>query len=107
MEFELIKCRNAHAYLNRKDTVFIDLRAPEQYREYHLPGAYNYPYDQMADWEGQLPRGPLLVLYCEHGNLSLMAAKRLMKRGYHIAALIGGVKCFLAQNPIDTTNYTG
>lgn len=107
MDFELIKCRDAHIYLNRRDTVFVDLRPPEQYEEYHLPGAYNYPYDQLAVWEHRLPVGRRIVLYCEHGNLSLMAAKRLAKHGYHVAALLGGVKCFLAQNPIDTTNFTG
>lgn len=106
MEFEVIRCREAHEYLNRRDVVFIDLRPPEQYQEYHLPGAYNYPYDLLAAWENRLPGGRMLVLYCEHGNLSLMAAKRLAKRGYRVAALIGGVKCFLAQNPIDTTNFT-
>lgn len=105
MDFELIKCKDAPEYLKRRDVFFVDLRSPEQYQEYHLPGAHNYPYDSLADWENRLPMGRRIVLYCEHGNLSLMAAKRLGRRGYHVAALIGGVKCFLAQKPIDTGNY--
>lgn len=99
MDFELIKCKDAPFYLTRRDAYFVDLRTPEQYREYHLPGAHNYPYDKLSEWEGRLPMGCKIVLYCEHGNLSLMAAKRLGRHGYHVAALIGGVTCFLARNP--------
>ncbi len=107
MNFELIKCKDAPAYLQRRDTFFVDLRLPEQYQEYHLPGAHNYPYEYLSEWENRLPMGRMIILYCEHGNLSLMAAKRLSRRGYHTAALIGGVRCFISQNSIDTTNYTG
>ena len=112
MDFELIKCKDAPEYLKRRDTFFVDLRTPEQYGEYHLPGAYNYPYDRLAEWENRLPYGRKIVLYCEHGNLSLMAAKRLSRRGYHVAALIGGVECFAAaqnfssKNSIDRGFYT-
>ena len=67
MDFKLIKCRDAHEYFNRRDAVFIDLRSPQLYQEYHLPGAYNYPYEQLAEWERGLPMGRLIILYCEHG----------------------------------------
>lgn len=97
MDFELIKCKDAPSYLNRRDTFFVDLRQPEQFMDYHLPGAKNYPYEYMDEWEGMLPRGRMIIFYCEHGNLSLMAAKRLGKRGYRTAALIGGVRCFVSQ----------
>lgn len=98
MEFELIKCKDAPAYLNRRDVFFADLRDPEQYAQYHLPGAYNFPYEHLEEWENRLPRGRKIIFYCEHGNLSLMAAKRLSRRGYQVAALIGGVTCFLEKN---------
>lgn len=98
MDFELIKCKDAPSYLNRRDTFFVDLRQPEQYMDYHLPGAYNYPYERLSEWERRLPAGKKIVLYCEHGNLSLMAAKRLARHGYHVAALIGGVECFKMKN---------
>ncbi len=95
MDFELIKCKEPPANLRTRDVVFVDLRLPEQYQEYHLPGAHNYPYEHLAEWENRLPMGKKIILYCEHGNLSLMAAKRLSRRGYRVAALIGGVQCFL------------
>ncbi len=102
MDFKLITCKDAPAYLNRRDVLFADLRQLEQYMEYHLPGAYHCPYERLAEWEGRLPVSKLVVCYCEHGNLSLKAAKRLSRRGYHVAALIGGVECFKIKNSIDT-----
>ncbi len=104
MDFQLIKCKEAPEYFGRRDVFFADLRGPEQYREYHLPGARNYPYEKLHEWEDRLPGGKLIVLYCEHGNLSLMAAKRLARKGYRVAALIGGVECF-TKNPIDTADW--
>lgn len=98
MEFELIKCKDASGYLNRSDVIFIDLREESRYREYHLPGAYSCPYEQMQVWEKKLPKGKKAIFYCEHGNLSLMAAKRVSKLGIRAAALIGGVDCFFKKN---------
>lgn len=94
MELDLVKCKDAPSYLGRRDVLFVDLRPAGQYQEYHLPGAWNYPYDNFEEWEYRLPKGPKIILYCEHGNLSLMAAKRLARHGYRVAALIGGVECF-------------
>lgn len=98
MEFELIKCKDAPSYLNRRDVIFVDLREAKQYAQYHLPGAYNFPYECLEEWENRLPRGRKIIFYCEHGNLSLMAAKRVSRRGFQVAALIGGVSCFLEKN---------
>lgn len=94
MDFELIKCKDAPSYFNRRDTFVVDLRQPEQYREDHLPGAHNFPYENLAEWENRLPGRQLILFYCEHGNLSLMAAKRISRKGYRVAALIGGCGMF-------------
>lgn len=98
MDFELVKCKDAPEYLNRRDIFIVDLRQPEQYMEHHLPGARNFPYENLAEWESRLPRGRKIIFYCEHGNLSLMAAKRVSRHGYQVAALIGGMECFLRQS---------
>ena len=98
MDFELIKCKDAPAYLYRRDVFFVDLRETWQFAQYHLAGAYNFPYEHLQEWEHRLPRGKKIIFYCEHGNLSLMAAKRVSRHGYQVAALLGGVHCFLERN---------
>ena len=40
----------------------------------------------------KMPRDLILVLYCERGGRSLLAAKELYDRGYVVKALMGGIR---------------
>ena len=55
----------------------IDLRTNEEYRQGHIPGAVNIPYDFLEDYKKRLPRNRLLVLYCEWGTTSILAGRKL------------------------------
>lgn len=44
--------------------VVVDVRTAEAYRENHIPGAINIPYDQLKTRAGELPRDKYLVTYC-------------------------------------------
>jgi len=57
-------------YMKRKKASvhFIDARLPELYNAGHIPGAMNIPvekYDDFADSLKALPKGDLIVAYCE------------------------------------------
>ena len=45
MDFEMIAPKEVERYLHRQDTFIIDLRSPEEYRDRHLRGALNIPYE--------------------------------------------------------------
>lgn len=63
----------------------VDVRAPQEYRVSHLPGARNVPLDDL-DPAGLLRRGATkdteIVLYCSVGYRSAMAARRLLEAGF-------------------------
>lgn len=44
--------------------VIVDVRTAEAYRENHIPGAINIPYDQLKTRAGELPKDKYLVTYC-------------------------------------------
>ena len=44
-----------------------------------------------------LDKNKTLVLYCERGSLSLMAAKKLGEMGYRVKAVIGGFHMYKAR----------
>lgn len=44
--------------------VVVDVRTAEAYRENHIPGAINIPYDQLKTRAGELPKDKYLVTYC-------------------------------------------
>jgi tellurite methyltransferase len=62
----------------------LDVRTVEEYRDGgHLPGSILLPIDRIASAPGILPRGgPALLVYCEHGVRSQIAAAFLVRAGY-------------------------
>lgn len=95
MKFKMISSRDLTDYLGREDILLIDVREKEAYQKGHIPGAV------WADWE-QLEyqidnllsekQTPVtwVVLYCERGNTSLLAARDLARLGYPVMSLNGG-----------------
>lgn len=83
--------------LARSDCVFVDLREPEEYRKGHLRGAWNIPYDRLMEQRRRLRGYRKVFLYCERGNVSLIACRELRKEGYPAENLWGGVHAFLEE----------
>lgn len=77
--------------LGKPGCIFIDLRTPEEYREGHLAGALNIPYEELEERKHRLRRQDTLFLYCDRGNVSLMACRDLKREGYRVTNLWGGV----------------
>ena len=91
MRYQLLsKDEFLHA-MKRENTILIDLRDPDSYRRWHLPGAENRSYDNISEWAATLDRGQKILLYCSHGNESILAARYLGSRGFQVYSLIGGV----------------
>ena len=92
MDFYTIHPREIDEIVRSKRAVLIDVREREEYREYHFQNARNLPYEEMEGWMHCLPRNRALVLYCDYGSTSLMAARKLGKAGYEVYTVIGGIE---------------
>lgn len=101
MKFQIISCDMLEQYLKRNDILLIDLRSKEDYEKGHIPNAV------WADWEtledtipsylSNLSFQPAwIVLYCEHGNTSLLTARDLARNGYPVISLNGGYTYWLS-----------
>jgi rhodanese-related sulfurtransferase len=60
----------------------LDVRSPEEFKEGHVPGAVNIPYDQMASRLAEVPKDKDVVLYCRSGRRAGIAAEVLGNNGY-------------------------
>jgi phage shock protein E len=60
----------------------LDVRSPEEFKEGHVPGAVNIPYDQMAARLAEVPKDKDVVLYCRSGRRAGIAAEVLGNNGY-------------------------
>lgn len=97
MEFETISPREIDAFLFREGYTVIDIREPRDFRRLHLKGAVCIPYEQLEDRVRFLKK-QTLVLYCERGGTSLMAARALAEKGYRVKTMIGGIQAYRGRN---------
>lgn len=92
MGVQLISAKEILMYMNEK-VLLVDMRPKNEYETFHLQGAISVPYDDdYEEWEKNLPRSDAYLLYCDRGNASLYAAKRMKETGVTIYAVAGGME---------------
>ena len=94
---DTVSAEELDSYLGRQDAVIIDLREKEAYEKSHLKTAVNIPYEELEKCR-KISRRKLLVLYCERGSASLFAARELMKMGFRVKSVVGGIRCYQGSN---------
>ena len=91
MAFYTIYPREISSILYQKKAIVIDVRDREAYREYHYRGAINCPYEEIDCWISRFSKRRGLILYCDYGSTSLLAARKLSKQGYEVYTVTGGM----------------
>jgi rhodanese-related sulfurtransferase len=94
MSFDTIRTNEIVKYIDKPNVTIIDLRDRHEYESGHIPTAVNIPYEELDSQKGNLQRNNLLIFYCDRGNISLLAARDLMKYGYNIKSLYGGLRAY-------------
>ncbi|MCR6492601.1 FAD-dependent oxidoreductase [Cellulomonas sp. P24] len=82
----------------------IDVRGPDEFGIWHLPGAENVPLKELrrlqADWDRSTP----IRLYCAVGFRSYLAYRILVQRGFtDVKTLSGGMATFRAYHDVAPT----
>ena len=94
---DTVSAQELDSYIGRPDVIIIDLREREVYEKSHLKTAVNIPYEDIQECR-KFSRKKLLVLYCERGSSSLFAARELMKMGFRVKSVVGGIRCYQGCN---------
>lgn len=94
---DTISADDLDLYIGRKDAVIIDLREREAYEISHLKTAINIPYENLEECR-KISRKKLVILYCQRGSASLFAARELMKMGFQVKSVAGGIRCYQGSN---------
>ncbi|MBP3255776.1 MAG: rhodanese-like domain-containing protein [Clostridia bacterium] len=79
-----IDYETAKNMLNKeKDSILIDVRSPQEYREKHLYGSVNIPLFDFERGNYKIEnKNKLIILYCEYGKRSKKVFNMLKKAGY-------------------------
>jgi rhodanese-related sulfurtransferase len=88
----------AKSKFDKKKTVFLDARKPEDYQAGHIPGAYNFYSEEQDQYApnilSALPdKGQDIVCYCHGGDcdMALRDARFLLEVGFtHVEVFLGG-----------------
>ncbi len=91
LRFETISPREIDRYIYSKRALIIDVRGAKEYEKAHIENAINIPFEKLEKDYNRMPKDMMLILYCERGGTSLLAAKELYDRGHVVKALIGGI----------------
>lgn len=77
---ETISAKMLDYYVDRRDTLIIDLREKESYMHSHVKGAVNMPYGEIDGYTA-FPKGKILVLYCDRGGQAFCLQGSLQSLG--------------------------
>lgn len=79
--------------INRDHAIVVDLRSENEFRQGHIQNAINLPYESLAEsTEGLEPhRDKSLVLVCRLGQHSGNVGRRLIRAGFKVKRLSGGI----------------
>jgi rhodanese-related sulfurtransferase len=79
----------------KKGMMILDVRTNKEYEQGHIPGAVHIPLSDIGDKIKKLKKDKELVVYCQNGNRSIWAIKRLMGMGYkNLYNLKGGYRAW-------------
>lgn len=95
--FQMITDKELSSYILQSSTLIVDLRNPEDYRAGHIPGAVNIPFDALETQLYRLDYYKQILLYCDRGNVSLLAARNLSKKGYPVIDISGGIHSYTGE----------
>ena len=98
MSCEMISSRKIDYYVNDPYAMIIDLRSEQEYNRSHIKNAINIDFDDLDYKVYLLDKSKIIVLYCERGSTSLIAAKRLGAMRYEVKSVIGGINMYNGRN---------
>lgn len=94
---DTISVKELDRYREQENVMIIDLRDKKTFKENHFDGAVNIPYKELERCR-RISRQNLLILYCERGGTSLFAARELMKMGFRVKSVVGGIRAYTGSN---------
>jgi hydroxyacylglutathione hydrolase len=86
-----------------KNVTVLDVRSANEWDEGHLPGATHIPLGYLVDRLGDIPSNKPVVVQCQSGGRSSIAASILERAGFRdVSNLIGGLSAWTASGlPIE------
>lgn len=77
--------------------ILVDVREPVEFQQAHIAGARLIPLGQLGSRLGEIPTDKQVLVVCQTGSRSGMAARQLAKAGYDVINVNGGIMGWMSQ----------
>ncbi|MGH7574848.1 MAG: rhodanese-like domain-containing protein, partial [Longimicrobiales bacterium] len=96
--------RRLYERLQAGDVTVVDVRSPSEWESGHLPGVPNVPLSELIDRLDRLPRDRPVIVHCQSGSRSAIAASILRSNRFDdVTDMRGGFGAWRHQKlPIET-----
>lgn len=94
MSVRTIPAKNINHYIGKKDAIIVDLRNRYDYERGHIPTAVNIPFHEIQNYKKHFGYYREIILYCERGSLSLLAARQLSDSDQDVFSIYGGIHAY-------------
>jgi rhodanese-related sulfurtransferase len=85
--------------LEKAPTV-LDVRSKSEWQGGHIPGSINMPLNHLEERASEVPTDGKLVVHCQGGYRSSIAASLLQRLGHkNVTDLVGGYKAWVQSQP--------
>jgi len=78
---------------DKGNSVLIDVRTEDEFKNGHLEGAVNIPVDSLRGRIGELDKSKEILGYCQIGLRGYVASRILTQNGFKVKNVDGGYKC--------------
>lgn len=86
------------------DGTVLDVRGPQEYETWHIPGAVNIPLGKLRRSLDHIPRDKPVYVYCKVGFRSYLAYRLLRQHGFDkLSTLAGGTMTFCSYHDAQVT----
>ena len=88
----MIDADSVYNEINNNNVYIIDVRSIDEYSSGHIENAYNIPLNVLDNIKDIIKNlDSKIIVYCQSGNRSSLAAKRLIQMGYTNVNDMGGI----------------
>ncbi|MCB0793842.1 MAG: MBL fold metallo-hydrolase, partial [Flavobacteriales bacterium] len=89
----------------REKPLVIDVRKKSEYDSQHVEGAVNIPLNRINQHLAEIPKDKPIILHCQGGYRSMIAASLLKQRGWDDLVDVEGGFGAISQMDVPTTAY--
>lgn len=79
---------------NKDSFILVDVRSPEEFKDGHIQGAINIPFDEILDNLDKLDKDSPTILYCRSNQRAEFASLALKSAGYEYIYIGDGVALY-------------